>query len=453
MVGVHGVIFPQGEFTTLQDRTVSHFEHESAGHFVDLLGTGTAAWHSSTMQVRLDDFGTQGICDMWFAAIAATQAVPLLSAQRKRKWLKTHTRYEQRLHSEALNNPEQYFQLYRDVVRPVLAKSQTRRRIERHLSTCHDGDTLTAAEIDLLEVAPSTAQSLAYGHRRYWSVEPVPPPGASIGVGHESEIVKFHLVVTGWNCQNYVAKCLRSIAQQRFGPYRFDVILVDDASDDGTFAEFSRSAILPQADVLQISANMGPAHARHVAIGRIADPDAVVVLLDMDDELEPQALRTVARRYLDNPDCLMTIGNWHDQNGKINPQRFYTAEEIDQQRIREVELFNAPPLRTFKRFLYDQVAVDDLLDQEGKWLETCTDVAIMYPIIDQCRSHNVEVIREPIYLYNRRHAKGTLARFGQPHKIERLEFLKSKPPKPRYQERTLQEVPAETRRAQELLSS
>jgi len=88
-------------------------------------------------------------------------------------------------------------------------------------------------------------------------------------------------------------------------------------------------------------------------------------------------------------------------------------------------------LRTFRRRLYDAVEVSDLLDHEGNWLETCTDVALMYPLMDQCRSHEVTFIDEPIYRYTRKHGTGTLARFGKPHKVERLNWLKSKAPKAR----------------------
>src|SRR5690606_32369447 len=123
--------------------------------------------------------------------------------------------------------------------------------------------------------------------------------------------------------------------------------------------------------------------------------------------------------------CLMTIGNWHDQDGKINPQRFYTPDEINNQAVRSVELFNATALRTFRRKLYDAVHPEDLKDQDGNWLETCTDVAIMYPLLDQCWSDEVEFIEQPIYRYTRRHSRGTLARFGKPHKVERLAYLKA----------------------------
>ena len=94
-------------------------------------------------------------------------------------------------------------------------------------------------------------------------------------------------------------------------------------------------------------------------------------------------------------------------------------------------MFNATHLRTFKRKLYNAIQEKDLKDQNGQWLEVCTDVALMYPLIDQCWANEIEFIEEPIYRYTRSHGNGTLARYGKPYKVERLEFLKSKPPKKR----------------------
>jgi len=432
VVGVHGVIFPRGDFTELTQRKVFHFKNGHVGHFVDLLGTGTTAWHSSCFQPALDEFNSKGQCDLWFAASAARNNVPFFCIPRSRRWLTEHIRHEQSLYREAVNRPDEYFDTYHTSIAPSLAKGRVRREMIAHLGRCYDSDTLSAAGIAMPAEDITQARSLVQTRRSTIYQSALPK-----GKVHTRapEDLHFHIVVNGWNCQDYLAACLRSIAQQLPAAYTFDVTLIDDCSTDGTYEDLLDMAILPQAQVTRITKNTGPAHARHVGITAITDPDTIVVLVDMDDALEPHALRTVAQRYRENPDCLMTIGNWHDQDGKKNPQLFYTPEEIDNQRVRELELFNATHLRTFYRRLYDAVEPSDLLDQEGNWLETCTDVALMYPLMDQCRSNQIVFIHEPIYRYTRKHGTGTLARFGKPHKVERLNFLKSKPPKARMHDR------------------
>lgn len=431
IVGVHGVIFRAGEFSRLEQRTVYHFRDGQPGQFVDLLGTGTAAWHSSTFVPALEDFRSKGVCDLWFAAATANHNIAMFSIPREGNWLREQASHEVSLYKEALSQPQRYFETYFSSIAPALKNGRLRKEMNAHLSRCYDSDSLGAASIEIPGSAVKTSGELIESRRSYADLAPLSSFGKKAETENEQVDLHFHIVINGWNCRDYLADCLRSVAQQVPASYTFDVTLIDDQSTDGTFEELVRTTILPRAKLIRITENTGPAHARHIGISAIKDPNTIVVLLDMDDALEPHALRTVAKCYRDNPDCLLTIGNWHDQNGKINPQSFYTAEEIDSQRIREVELFNASHLRTFKRHLYDAVEISDLLDQEGKWLETCTDVALMYPLIDQCRSNEVIYIHEPIYRYTRQHSGGTLARFGKAHKVERLNWLKGKTPKAR----------------------
>lgn len=427
VVGLHGVIFPHGEFAKLSDRTVFHFRRQAPGHFVDLLGTGTTAWHSSTFKPTLEQFPSKGVCDLWFAAAAATQAVPLYAMPRTDNWVSEHTRFDDSLWREAVTQPQGYFDVYRQHVAPTLKNGLTRRRMEAHLARGYDADTLVAAGIELRETPHEKAGALIPARK---PVDIRPTPYAPSRVTPE-EPVHFHIVVNSWNCREYVDACLRSIAGQLPGPFTYETTLIDDGSTDGTFEALANAGILPQARIIRIAENAGPAHARHVGIRAIQDPEAIVVLVDMDDALERHALKVVAERYLQNPHCLMTIGNWHDQDGKLNPQGFYSAEELDGQTTRDVDLFNATHLQTFRRKLYDAIQAEDLFDQNGRWLETCTDVGLMYPLLDQCWSDEVDFIKEPIYRYTRKHSSGTLARFGKPHKVERLAWLKAKPPKPR----------------------
>lgn len=427
VVGLHGVIFPPGEFSQLSERTVFHFGRKAPGHFVDLLGTGTTAWHSSTFKPTLEQFASKGVCDLWFASAAAAQAVPLYAVPRTDNWVREHSKFDQSLWREAVTQPQGYFDVYNQHVAPVLEKGLIRRRMEAHLARGYDADTLVAAGIELRELPQEQTRALIPTRK---PVDCRPTPYAPSSVAPE-EPLHFHIVVNGWNCREYVDACLRSIAGQLPGPFTYEVTLIDDGSTDGTFEALANASILPDARIVRIAENAGPAHARHVGIRDIQDPEAIVVLVDMDDALERHALKVVAQSYLQNPHCLMTIGNWHDQDGKRNPQGFYSAQELDGQTIRDVDLFNATHLRTFRRKLYDAIQDEDLFDQNGRWLETCTDVGLMYPLLDQCWSDEVDFIHEPIYRYTRKHSTGTLARFGKPHKVERLAWLKAKPPKPR----------------------
>jgi len=427
IVGAHGVIFPDEKLGYLDNRDVLHFREATNGRFVDLLGTGALGFHSSAISIQPEDFKSLGLADLWFAVAAHSRDVPLFAVPHESNWMKPLEDRGPKLYENAKEDRSVVDGAYHQYLRPLVEGSNSRRRIYDFLNWSQRGNSYLTlaglrATIDTAneKFIPSVQASREFEIK---TVEPVVRPAASI---------HFHVIVNGWNCEAYVWPCLMSLANQDIGNYTIDYTIVDDGSDDATFQKICSFQQLPTARVLRIGSNLGPAHARDVAIRNVTDPNTVIVLVDLDDRLEPDALCTVADRYLRNPDCMLTIGNWHDQAGNINPQGFYSELEIDRQMVREVELFNATALRTFRRKLYDAVTKEDLVGPEGEWLQTCTDVAIMYPLLDQCYARNVEFIEKPIYVYNRGLRGGTLARYGKPHKVERLNLLKARPRKPRF---------------------
>lgn len=426
VVGVHGVIFPREKREYLRDRNVTFFGAGHKGRFVDLLGTGTTAFHSSTLSLKLQDFKTKGICDLWFALACHNQKVPLFSVPRVKGWLTPMEVSGVRLFDEARARNSEHTSIYHQNLFPILDGGAKRRVFEELLLQTRGPEAIKAAKIELLEAAQPI--SLVPATR---TIRPFQVDVATVPARAKSSLTHFHLVLNGWNCDEYVYECLRSVADQRLGQFTVQYTVVDDGSSDNTFSRICNTSLLPNAKIIRGNVNRGPAYARHIAIQQINDPETIVVLVDLDDALEPNALEVVERRYQRNPECLMTIGNWHNQNGKLNPQPFYTTQELDNQKVREIDMFHATHLRTFRRKLYDAIDEQDLLGPDGKWLETCTDVAIMFPLLDQCWARNVEFIKEPIYKYNQQHASGTLARFGKPHKVARLEWLRAKPKKPR----------------------
>lgn len=54
---------------------------------VHVLGTGTTGYHVSTLDFTLDDIGSTGMVDLWLAAAAKDQSVPMVSIARGRGWL------------------------------------------------------------------------------------------------------------------------------------------------------------------------------------------------------------------------------------------------------------------------------------------------------------------------------------------------------------------------------
>jgi glycosyltransferase involved in cell wall biosynthesis len=246
--------------------------------------------------------------------------------------------------------------------------------------------------------------------------------------------IHFALIVTGWNCEKLADACLASIMGQIPGGYTLSIQVYEDGSDDGTWRVVERKSNVLNLRAVRGERNMGPAFARDRLLRQVANGDDICVLVDMDDELLPHALRDLENIYRANPDCWMTYGNWVNQNGRINDEGVYSAAEIDSRAYRALDVFRFTHLRSFRRFLYDRVDEAHLKDEEGEWLRYCSDVGLMLPIADQCASRNVVALQHPVYRYRQYQATGTQKRFGGDRKREVFRYLRGNPDLFRYVE-------------------
>jgi FkbM family methyltransferase len=88
IVGVHGVIFPSPLVHFMKDREVLHFKRAlGRDRLVNLLGTGTTAYHVDALELSLDDFQAPGMADLWLALTAKRQNVPMIAIERPERWL------------------------------------------------------------------------------------------------------------------------------------------------------------------------------------------------------------------------------------------------------------------------------------------------------------------------------------------------------------------------------
>ncbi|HEX6960342.1 MAG TPA: glycosyltransferase family 2 protein, partial [Lacipirellula sp.] len=88
IVGVHGVILADPIVRFMEGRTVYHFKQATGRDaFVNLLGTGTTAYHTDTLKLSLDNFPHPGMADVWLAIAAKRQGVPMVAVQRPKQWL------------------------------------------------------------------------------------------------------------------------------------------------------------------------------------------------------------------------------------------------------------------------------------------------------------------------------------------------------------------------------
>lgn len=238
--------------------------------------------------------------------------------------------------------------------------------------------------------------------------------------------MKFVLIITGYNCQKYVQANIESVLNQTYK--NFMAIFISDGSTDNTPVFLNQ--IKDERAVINIfNVNEGAALRRFNAIHKYStDNEDVIVLVDMDDRLELNALERIKKEY-DNG-AWVTYGNIRQPNGTVIPIQRYPTEVFKDRSFRKHKWFCQQP-RTFKKFLANGIQPADIKYATGVYMKNCTDLAIMLPILEQCPSDRMHIIDDVIYIYNAT-LNSTLKRFGKGHKSFAREWLKKIPPKNLY---------------------
>jgi GT2 family glycosyltransferase len=94
------------------------------------------------------------------------------------------------------------------------------------------------------------------------------------------------IIIISWNTLGMTARCLRALEQERSGVGDFQVIVVDNASTDGSAAMVKRD--FPWVSLIRNRQNVGFARANNQAIG--ASQSELVLLLNSDTEVQAGAI-------------------------------------------------------------------------------------------------------------------------------------------------------------------
>jgi hypothetical protein len=214
VIGLHGVLLkqPLRGYYVPEDRGVLRFPVEQAAdRCVHVLGTGTVAYHTSGIRLRRRDFQARNMADVWLAAQAQVQRVPLVAIARPRGWVRQ----------------SEHEQTERD-------------SIYRH-SAGRDGSIADTGSLQtqvLRTHAPLSIQA------------PRGPQGRR----------KLLLGVTTYNRRDYLQACLESFLATRNPAHEWVLVVADDGSQDDTLAYLES---LPVAHELHFIRNQ-----RRYAVGQ-----------------------------------------------------------------------------------------------------------------------------------------------------------------------------------------
>lgn len=122
------------------------------------------------------------------------------------------------------------------------------------------------------------------------------------------------VIIPCYNAEEYVAIAIRSVQMQTFRNWR--LIVVDDGSTDGSWAAIDRAlGTDPRCTGIRTE-NHGVAAARNLAIDRAGD--GLIVPLDADDWLYPDALYEFAMAFSHVPGLMLAVPQDHRKGEGID---------------------------------------------------------------------------------------------------------------------------------------
>ena len=224
-------------------------------------------------------------------------------------------------------------------------------------------------------------------------------------LGKEKQIV---IVSPFYNCAEYIARCITSVAIQDYDNYQH--ILIDDASTDNTIEVIIETLrklpedIRSKFSLIANSENLGAVRNQIQNIRSMVSDDAIVMLLDGDDSLinDNTVLSYYNSVYDDGTE--FTYGSCWSMVDNIPLISQPYPEEVKQNRSYRNYHFNwilpYTHLRTFKKSLLNNIDDSSFKDSNGNWYKAGGDGSVFYALIEQADPSKIKCLQDIVYNYN-----------------------------------------------------
>jgi len=160
------------------------------------------------------------------------------------------------------------------------------------------------------------------------------------------------LIVPTFYLRKYIPETINSIKSQNFPNDLFEVLFVDDCSNDGTReVTVSEMKGLDNAFSIQTPKNMGAWNAKNYGVR--SSRGKYIMLLDGDDLLEPKAVQSTLEFMSKHPEVDYSYSQHRkiDEKGRI----LYTRLGIDYSREELLHFNFIGAVECFKRTLFDNL--------------------------------------------------------------------------------------------------
>lgn len=227
---------------------------------------------------------------------------------------------------------------------------------------------------------------------------------------------KIIFIVTSYNCEPYIERCINSLIQQ--GDQDFGIIFIDDASTDITVELINQNLhLLPNSIVHVNESRTGSSAFNQMTVVKeyVTNPNSWICILDGDDRLIDSSVVKQLKKIRGLGENIYFAFSLYEETIRRHSQ---TEQNIKRE--------DCPyHLRMFRAWLY--YAVDESnYYKDGELIREASDIAFIYPVIDLCENH-IRFI--PHFLY---HWNNNLTYHNDHHlnlnaQMSNLEYVKNRP--------------------------
>ena len=210
----------------------------------------------------------------------------------------------------------------------------------------------------------------------------------------------FRIVTPVYNAEQWIGKCIRSVLEQN--DENWTQIIIDDGSTDDTL-EMAYDTAQSDERVIIVPGheNRGVMHSHLLGHNFFTNEskEDVFVHLDGDDWFySKESLRLIRSAY-DTFDSWASYGNYIATDDSPSVCRYW---DFSKNPVRRGILEGWPfsHVRTFKKFLWDELEDSDFRDCNGEYYTAACDTAIMCPILEMA-ANKVAFFNSPLLVYNR----------------------------------------------------
>jgi ABC-type polysaccharide/polyol phosphate transport system ATPase subunit/cellulose synthase/poly-beta-1,6-N-acetylglucosamine synthase-like glycosyltransferase len=291
-IGVHGALLPVGPaITRWSDYKSLRRTHNFETHLfselpVNVIGTGTLAYHTDIGVIPWSRFDTNRMVDLHLAVHAQKNKIPMKLISRERMWLREiNQELEERIWQTANSDKNLQWGMI-DV-----------------LQRCDNWQLLSNQGDQLSTFLPSSLGNIS------WLSRELPPGMILPELTTDFDLLSNPLVtiyIPMFNAENYIEETIQSALSQTYT--NIEICIHDDGSTDSSLVIVTE--LFGQNPKVKISSSensgIGAASNRAINLGM----GELIFQLDSDDIIEPNAVENLVLQFNKNPEIVCSYGNF-----------------------------------------------------------------------------------------------------------------------------------------------